>query len=156
MISASSIAQVVETFIAGSDLFLVEVTVSPLNEVEVVVDKPAGLTVEDCADVSRAVEGAFDRDKEDYALTVASPGLGEPLKVLPQYQKAVGKEVEIQLKSGAKFSATLTGATGEKIAVEYTQMEAVEGKKRKQPVTRAQALEYSEVKWVKQVVGRNF
>ncbi|MDR3365418.1 MAG: ribosome assembly cofactor RimP [Prevotellaceae bacterium] len=154
MISASSVAQVVEKFIAGSDLFLVDVTVSPFNDIEVVADKPAGLTVEDCADISRAVEAAFDRDKEDYALTVASPGLGEPLKVLPQYQKALGKEVEILLKSGAKLTATLTEATSEKIAMAYTKMEAVEGKKRKQPVAYAQELSYGEVKWVKQVVGR--
>ncbi|MDR1416810.1 MAG: ribosome assembly cofactor RimP [Prevotellaceae bacterium] len=152
MISTSSIAQVVEKFIAGSSLFLVDVTVSPLNEVEVVVDKPEGLTVEECAGISRAVEAAFDRDKEDYELTVGSPGLGEPLKTLPQYQKALGEEVEILLKSGVKLTATLTGATAEKIAVAYTKMEAVEGKKRKQPVNHAQEMEYSEVKWVKQVV----
>ncbi|MDR0566165.1 MAG: ribosome assembly cofactor RimP [Prevotellaceae bacterium] len=154
MISASSIAQVVEKFIAGSDLFLVDITVSPFNDVEVVVDKPSGLTVEDCADVSRAVEAAFDRDKEDFALTVASPGLGEPLKILPQYRKALGKEVEILLKSGAKLTATLTEATTEKIAVEYAKMEAVEGKKRKQPVACAQALQLADVKWVKLVVGK--
>ncbi|MDR1023772.1 MAG: ribosome assembly cofactor RimP [Prevotellaceae bacterium] len=152
MISTSSIAQAVEKFIAGSSLFLVDVTVSPFNEVEVVVDKPEGLTVDECASISRAIEAAFDRDKEDYELTVSSPGLGEPLKVLPQYQKALGKEVEILLKSGVKFTATLTGATAEKIAVEYAKMEAVEGKKRKQLVTHAQELEQSEVKWVKQVV----
>lgn len=156
MISASSIAQVVEKFIAGSDLFMVDVTVSPLNDVEVVLDKPSGLTVEDCAGVSRAVEAAFDRDREDYALTVASPGLGQPLKVLPQYQKAAGKEVEILLKSGVKLTATLTGATSEKIAVAYTKMEAVAGKKRKQPLACTQELEYSEVKWVKPVVGKKF
>ncbi|MDR3187956.1 MAG: ribosome assembly cofactor RimP [Prevotellaceae bacterium] len=150
MISASSIAQVVEEFIAGGDIFLVDIAVSPFNDVEVVADKPAGLTVEDCAAISRAVEAAFDRDKEDYALTVGSPGLGEPLKVLPQYQKALGKEVEILLKSGAKLTATLTGATGDKLAVEYTKMEAVEGKKRKQPVVCTQELGYNDVKWVKQ------
>ncbi|MDR1342252.1 MAG: ribosome assembly cofactor RimP [Prevotellaceae bacterium] len=152
MISTSSIAQAVEKFIAGSSLFLVDVTVSPSNEVEVVVDKPEGLTVDECAGISRAIEAAFDRDKEDYELTVGSPGLGEPLKVLPQYQKALGKEVEILLKSGVKLTATLTGVTAETIAVEYAGMEHVEGKKRKQLVTHAQELERSEVKWVKQVV----
>ncbi|MDR0687502.1 MAG: ribosome assembly cofactor RimP [Prevotellaceae bacterium] len=149
MISASSIAQVVEKLIAGSSLFLVDVTVSPFNEIEVVADKPEGLNVEECAEISRAIEAAFDREKEDYELTVSSPGLGEPLKVLPQYQKALGREVEVLLKSGVKFIATLTEATAEKIAVEYTKMEAVEGKKRKQPVKYAQELEYGEVKWVR-------
>ncbi|MDR0711438.1 MAG: ribosome assembly cofactor RimP [Prevotellaceae bacterium] len=154
MISASSIAEVVEKFMSGSSLFLVDITVSPFNEIEVTVDKPDGLNVEECASISRAIESAFDRDKEDYSLTVGSPGLGEPLKALPQYQKALGKEVEILLKSGVKLTAKLTGSTTEKISVEYTKMEAVEGKKRKQPVAYAQELEHKEVKWVKLKVGK--
>lgn len=152
MISASSIAQEVEKLIAGSSMFLVDVRVSSSNEIEVVVDKPEGLNVEDCAAISRGIEAAFDREKEDYELTVGSPGLGEPLRVLPQYLKAMGKEVEILLKSGEKLTATLTGATAEKLEVEYTRMEAVEGKKRKQLVAHVQELTYDEVKWVKQTL----
>ncbi|MDR3329029.1 MAG: ribosome assembly cofactor RimP [Prevotellaceae bacterium] len=151
MISASDIARVVEQFIGGSDLFLVEVTVSPANEVEVLVDKPAGLNVEECAAISRAVEAAFDREKEDYELTIGSPGLGRPLKVPQQYQKVLGQEVEVALGSGAKLVATLTGAADGKIAVRYVALEAVEGKKRRQPVAHEQELLLDKVKWVKQV-----
>jgi len=149
MISAREVAQVVENFIAGSDLFLVDVSVTPSNEIEVQVDKPAGLRFEECADISRAVEAAFDREEEDFELTVGSPGLGEPLKILPQYQKLLGKKVEILLKSGIKFTATLLEATTEKMTVEYAKMEAVEGKKRKQPVVHTQELTHDEVKWTK-------
>lgn len=152
MISAREVAQVVENFIAGSDLFLVNVSVTPSNEVEVLVDKPNGLDVEECANISRAVEAAFDREKEDFELTVGSPGLGEPLKVQPQYQKLLGKEVEILLKSGVKFVAKLLEATPEKMTVEYAKMEAVEGKKRKQSVVRTQEFGYDEVKWTKAFV----
>jgi len=140
---------VVEDFIAGSDLFLVSVSVTPGNAIEVLVDKPAGFDVEECAVISRAIEAAFDREKEDFELTVGSPGLGEPLKILPQYQKLLGKEVEILLKSGEKFVATLLDATSEKMTVEYAKMEQVEGKKRKQPVVHTQELRYDEAKWTK-------
>ncbi len=149
MISAKEIAQTVENFIAGSDIFLVDVSVTPGNEIEVLVDKPSGLDIEECVSISRAVEAAFDREKEDFELTVGSPGLGEPLKVLPQYHKLLGKEVELLLKSGIKLVATLLDASAEKIAVEYTKMEAVEGKKRKQAVTRTQELKLDELKWTK-------
>lgn len=149
MISAQEIAQAVEKFIAGSDFFLVDVSVTPGNDIEVLVDKPTGLSIEECADISRAVEAAFDREQEDFALTVGSPGLSEPLRVLPQYQKLLGKEVEILLKSGIKFVATLLEASAEKISVEYTKMELVEGKKRKQVVTHTQELRLDECKWVK-------
>lgn len=149
MISAREIAQVVEKFIAGSDLFLVDVSVTPSNEIEVLVDKPDGLGIEECVNISRAVEVAFDREKEDFELTVGSPGLSEPLKVLPQYQKLLGKEVEILLKSGTKFVAKLLDVSAEKVTVEYTKMELVEGKKRKQAVAHTQELKYDECKWVK-------
>ncbi|MDR2938126.1 MAG: ribosome assembly cofactor RimP [Prevotellaceae bacterium] len=149
MINAQEIAQAVEQFIAGSDIFLVDVTVTPTNEIEVLVDKPAGLGIDECVNISRAVEAAFDREKEDFELTVGSPGLSEPLKVLPQYQKLLGKEVEILLKSGVKMVAKLLDASPEKMTVEYTKMELVEGKKRKQSVVHTQELQLGEVKWTK-------
>ena len=150
MISAKEVAQIVENFIADSDLFLVDVLVTPSNAVEVLVDKPGGIGIEECANISRAVEAALDREREDFELTVSSPGLGEPLKVLQQYQKLLGKKVEILLKSGIKFTATLLEATPEKIVVEYVKMELAEGKKRKQPVAHVQELTYDEVKWTKE------
>jgi ribosome maturation factor RimP len=149
MISAQEVAQAAAQLIAGSDLFLVDVSVTPGNDVEVLLDKPAGLSIEECARISRALEGALDREKEDFALTVGSPGLGEPLKVLPQYQKLRGREVEILLKSGVKLVATLLDASAEKMTVQRSGMEAVEGKKRRQAVTRTQELAYGEVKWTK-------
>ncbi len=148
MINAKEVAEVVEKFIAGSDIFLVDVSVTLSNEIEVLVDKPAGLGIEECVNISRAVEAAFDREKEDFELTVGSPGLGEPLKVLPQYQKLFGKEVEILLKSGVKFTAKLIDATSETIKVEYTKMEMLEGKKRKQAVAHTEEVRLDECKWV--------
>jgi ribosome maturation factor RimP len=150
MVGAREVEKIVESYIAGSSLFLVEVSVTPSNAVEVLVDKPGGIGIEECAGVSRAVEAALDREREDFELTVSSPGLGEPLKVLPQYQKLLGKKVDILLKSGVKFSATLREATPEKMTVEYTAMEAAEGSKRKQPVTHTQELRHDEVKWTKE------
>jgi ribosome maturation factor RimP len=152
MISAKEVAQIVENFIADSDLFLVDVSVTTDNEIEVLVDKPGGLCIDECANISRAVEAALDREKEDFELTVGSPGLSEPLKILPQYQKLLGKEVEILLKSGVKFVAKLLEATPEKMTVEYAKMELVEGKKRKQSVVHVQELTYDEVKWTKAYV----
>ena len=92
------------------------------------------VTLDDCVEISRLFEERFDREKEDYSLTVTSAGLDRPFKVTGQYIKAIGSKVEVSLKGGKKFIATLTGADEEGIDVHYTAREAVEGKKKKELV----------------------
>ncbi|MDR3297295.1 MAG: ribosome assembly cofactor RimP [Prevotellaceae bacterium] len=152
MISTESIATFVAQHVAGSDIFLVGVSVSPRNEIEVLADRPQGLSIDDCASISRAIESAFSREAEDYELTVSSPGIGEPLQVLPQFIKAVGRPVEVLLKSGQKLQATLLSATADTIELEYATMELLEGKKRKQAVRHAPTLRLDELKWVKECI----
>ena len=53
---------------------------------------PEGVTIEECAKVSRIIESGLDREIEDFELEVSSPGLNSPFKVLPQYFKNIGKE----------------------------------------------------------------
>jgi ribosome maturation factor RimP len=152
MVSSESIATIVAQHVAGSDIFLVGVSVSPRNEIEVLADRPQGLTVDDCANISRAIEGAFSREAEDYELTVSSPGIGQPLQVRQQFLKAVGRPVELLLKSGQKLQGTLLSATADSVEVEYTTMELLEGKKRKQSVRHAPRLRFDELKWVKECI----
>ena len=96
--------------------------------------------------LSRAIEASLDREQEDFELTVTSAGIGQPLRMLRQYRKLIGREVEVVLKEGGKLVATLTDATGEAITVEYQEKAAVEGKKRKELVTRRRELPLAEVK----------
>ena len=92
------------------------------------------MELDDCVAISRHFETCFDREKEDYSLTVTSAGLDQPFKVFKQYQKAIGSKVEVQLKGGKKLLATLTEADQDSITVRYTAKEAVEGKKKKELV----------------------
>ena len=84
--------------------------------------------------MSRFFETCFDREKEDYSLTVSSAGLDQPFKVLKQYLKAVGTKVEAQIKGGRKMVAVLEAADEESITLKYSVKEAVEGKKKKELV----------------------
>ena len=65
---------------------------------------------------------------------MTSAGLDQPFKILKQYQKAVGTQVEVQLKGGKKMVAVLEAADEESITLKYSQKEAVEGKKKKEIV----------------------
>ena len=140
------IIEATQAVIAERGCFLVEVTVSKDNDIEVVIEKEEGIVDwEDCAAIDKVVHEAFDQDVEDYALTVSSAGLDRPFKVLKQYLKAVGSLVEVKFKGGRKLLATLTGATEDTIGLKYTALEAVEGKKKKEKVEHDETYPLSEI-----------
>ncbi len=90
--------------IVARGLYIVDISVSRDNDVTLTVESEEGtVELEDCVSLSRAFEAKFDREKEDYSLTVSSAGLDQPFKVLKQYLKARGSKVEIMLKGGRKI-----------------------------------------------------
>lgn len=63
------------------------------------IDKPGGINVEDCVMVSRRLSEILDEQdyvEEAYILEVSSPGLGRPLKKEKDFERSLGKEVEIR------------------------------------------------------------
>ena len=133
--NVSEIKDAISNEIVARGCYLVDVTVSKDNEIEVIIESEEGrIELDDCVAISRYFETCFDREKEDYELTVTSAGLDLPFKVLKQYIKAIGSKVEVQLKGGKKLVATLTAADEESITLSYTAKEAVEGKKKKELV----------------------
>ena len=109
----------VETAVAERGCFLVEVSVSKDNDIEIVIEKEEGVVDwEDCSAIDKVVHAAFDQDVEDYALTVSSAGLDRPFKVLRQYRKAIGSKVEVWLKGGKKVKGVLDAASEEAVTVD--------------------------------------
>ena len=146
MIDVTRVREIAETQMEGTDLFVVEVRVSPANEIVVTVDSDTQVGIDRCVELSRSIEGALDREQEDFELTVMSAGIGQPLKMLRQYRKLIGRPVEVILKDGGKIVGNLTDASETSIAVEYEERVAVEGKKRKQLVTTRRELSLDDVK----------
>ena len=113
------IIQAVETAVTERGCFLVEVTVSKDNDIEIVLEKEEGaVDWEDCAAIDRLVHETFNQDEEDYALTVSSAGLDRPFKVMKQFRKAIGSRVDVWLKGGKKVKGVLDAATEEAIVVD--------------------------------------
>jgi ribosome maturation factor RimP len=108
MIDKQLLTETVQQAIADTDIFLVDVRVSPSNEIVVEIDSPEGIDIDTCVGITRKVEAVFDRDVEDYELEVGSAGLTAPFKVRGQYLKNIGNEIEILTRDGRKFSGTLT------------------------------------------------
>ena len=144
MIDCTKITEIANAKLVGTDLFVVDCTCSPANEVELLIDSDTSVGIETCVELSRAIEAEFDRDTEDFSLTVASAGIGSDLKHLRHYRKLIGKPVEVLLKSGVKI------LDQEGLTLSYEEKQAVEGKKRKQTVRVTRRYPFSEIKYTKE------
>ena len=152
----SEIIDATDSEIVARGLYIIEVTVSKDNDVEVTIESEEGkVELEDCVAISRFFETKFDRETEDYSLTVTSAGLDQPFKVLKQFVKAVGKKVEVQLKGGKKMVAVLEAADEESITLKYSQKESVEGKKKKEIVEHVDRFTMDQVNSVRPFVEFN-
>ncbi len=133
--NVSEILDAIGGEIVARGCFLVDITVSKDNDIVLTIESEEGkIELEDCVSLSRYFETKFDREVEDYSLTVSSAGLDQPFKVLKQFTRAIGSKVEVQFKGGKKMVALLTAADEEGITLKYSVKEAVEGKKKKELV----------------------
>ena len=133
--NVSKIIDAINGEIVARGCFIVEVSVSKDNDIIITIESEEGrIELEDCVWLSRYFETRFDREAEDYSLTVSSAGLDQPFKVRKQFEKALGSKVEVSLKGGRKLIAVLTAADDESVTLKYSAREAVEGKKKKELV----------------------
>ena len=101
--------------------FIVDVTVSNANDIEIIIEKDAdSVTWDDCSAIDKAFHEKFSQDEEDYALTVSSAGLDRPFKVMRQFRKAVGTPVDVWMKGGKKQKGVLTAVSEEAVVVDGT------------------------------------
>ena len=146
MITKEKIEDIIADIVKEKNAFIVDIKVSSSNKINIEIDSEEGFTIEDCVEVSRLVESMLDRDEEDFELEVASAGLSEPFKVMQQYKKNLGKDVETLTRSGIKINGVLSNVTEEGFEIEESKMVKVEGKKKKQLVTEKLWFGYDDVK----------
>ncbi len=130
-------------------LFIVTVSVSPDNSISVSADTKEGITVEDCIKISKAFEERFDREEEDYEIEVGSPGLSNPLRVIEQYQKNIGRELKIETHDKRKIKGKLTNVENAYIEVSSEQKK----KKEKQVETDILRIDFENIKLAKLVIN---
>lgn len=135
------------------DMFLVDVTVNPMNVIHVEVDSFSGLTIDQCVTISRHIEGNFDRETEDFALEVSSPGADQPFKVPQQYSKNTGREVEVMKQDGAILKGILTSSDTEGIILKASVKEKQEGSNRKILVEKVIPLSYRDIKKTRVIIS---
>ena len=152
MLDKKLLSEVVNDAISGSDIFVVDITVSADNVVDVELDSMGSIDIDTCVALSREIEKHFDRDVEDYELQVGSAGLTSPFKVKQQYDKNIGNPVEVLTKDGKKLKGTLKDADEEGFTLTITKKVKLEGKKRPEMVDEDLNYKYDEIKYTKNII----
>ena len=138
--------QLLEAGLAGKpDLFLIELSVSDANKIIVILDGDQGVQLQDCIDISRAIEHNLDREEQDFSLEVASVGIGSPLKLVRQYIKNIGRTLIVKLAT-TTIEAELIAATESHITLAWQAREPKKIGKGKETVQKEQQIPYSEIK----------
>ncbi|MCK9163767.1 MAG: ribosome assembly cofactor RimP [Bacteroidales bacterium] len=131
MIDKEKVISIVNEELEGSDLFLVDLKIGKDNKISVFIDGDNGVMIQNCIDLSRKIEGNFDREVEDFELSVLSSGVGEPLMNVRQYKKNIGRYISIVTNDGQKIEGELVSVDEDKILVRETPK-----KKKDTPVER--------------------
>jgi len=135
MIDKEKVQSIVNQELEGTDLFLVDLKIGKDNKISVFIDGDNGVTIQNCIDLSRKIESNFDREVEDFELSVFSSGVGEPLKLNRQYKKNIGRNIEvITNEEGEKIVGELLMVDEEKIVVK------IQPKKKKDPIVEKEIL----------------
>ncbi|RZK60568.1 MAG: ribosome assembly cofactor RimP [Pedobacter sp.] len=116
------VKELVEEKIADRpELFLVSLKMLPNNKLIIHVDGDEGISIQDCAAISRHV--GFQLEEENtiekaYNLEVSSPGVGEPLLLNRQYHKNIGRDLSVKLADGKVKEGKLLAVNDAAITIE--------------------------------------
>ena len=152
MIEKAVVTQLVEEYLQASNPYLVEVAIKPGNYIVVEIDSDESVSIDDCVALSQYIEDHLDRDVEDYELEVGSAGITSPFKVLRQYQKNIGNEVEMLLKSGTKKVGVLIAVDISGATISVEKKVKPEGAKRPVMVTEEEKYPFEEIKYTKYLI----
>jgi len=128
MSKQSGIKALIEPIVVGMDYELVGVEYLPQGKhsiLRIYIDKPDGIDVDDCGDVSRQVSAMLDVEdpiKGEYSLEVSSPGLDRPLFTPAHFEQFVGCRANLRLKmpidGQRKFIGVIKSQSGDVMNLE--------------------------------------
>jgi ribosome maturation factor RimP len=104
----TAIRTLAESLLKDESFYVVDVVASVKRQpgkVLVAIDGDGTVTIDDCAELSHKLSEALDKDnllEENYQLEVTTPGLDQPLKLLRQYRKNVGRGLKVRIKEDSQ------------------------------------------------------
>src|SRR5690349_16643732 len=107
-----ALEQKVEALISPEPgFFLVDLRIKPTNNIKVYIDADQGISIDKLVQLNRKLYKDIEESNffpnGDFSLEVSSPGLDEPLRMVRQYRKNIGRDVEVLLQDGVKIEGKL-------------------------------------------------
>ena len=134
-----------QVLIDKPSVFLIDLTITDNFKIIVNIDGDNGVVLQDCIDISRAIENNLDREEQDFSLEVASVGVGSVLKMVRQYKKNVGRTLIVKLATQT-IEAELVEANDNFIILSWKAREPKKIGKGKETVQKRQEILYTEIK----------
>jgi len=125
-------------------LFLIDLNINDANKIVITLDGDNGVQLQDCINISRAIDNNLDREEVDFALEVASAGVSLPLKLVRQYRKNIGRTLKIKTSSQT-IEALLLEVSEENITVEWSSREPKKIGKGKETVVHKEKIAYADI-----------
>ncbi len=111
-----------EPLLEGTDIFIVNIKVKPVNNIKVYLDADSGFSIEKCTQVNRKLYARIEEEQMfpngDFSLEVSSPGVDEPLLQARQYKKNIGRKVTVTDNEGVERTGLMKEATDDHITLE--------------------------------------
>lgn len=154
MITVEQIRNSLEKHLEGSTHFVVDVAMRPGAKVVVEVDNDQAITIDELVRLNKAVREDLGEAADDYEFQFSSPGMGNPFKVMRQYQKHTGRMVEVLLADGRALEGQLTGYDDNTLGIRIQHPSKVKGRlpKLDEEVT---TLPFAEIKATKATIKFN-
>ncbi|HFS67500.1 MAG TPA: ribosome assembly cofactor RimP [Flavobacteriia bacterium] len=102
----------------NESLFLVDFDMDKNNKITIVIDGDNGVPLKECIRVNRYIENELDREEEDYSLEVSSPDIAQPIKLIRQYNKNIGKIIQVKTET-ENFEGKLIDVKEDKIVLSW-------------------------------------
>ncbi len=147
MITKDHIRKLAEQHISGTGIFLVDVRLSSTGRITILIDRPEGVRIDDCAMLSRQISNDLGEEGGDYELNVSSPGLDMPLLVPEQFRKNEGRLVDVVTNEGERLNGTMMNVTAGGFDL------SVDTKVKKEIVNTVRSFNFEDVKSVKVIIS---
>jgi len=137
-----------EALALNETLFLIDLSISVNNKIQVIVDGDDGVSLSECIRISRAVDNSLDREEEDFSLEVTTPDIAHPLKDKRQYIKNINRILKVKTAE-EEIEGTLVEADTDKIVLNWKAREPKPLGKGKVTVIKTATIDYKDIREAK-------
>tara|TARA_R110000868_G_scaffold15373_2_gene70015 strand:+ start:13339 stop:13827 length:489 start_codon:yes stop_codon:yes gene_type:complete len=134
-----------EALVEKPSLFLIDLTITDAFKVIITLDDDNGVVLQDCIDISRAIDASLDREEQDYSMEVASAGVSLPLKKIRQYKKNIGRTLIVKTNT-ENIEAELVEANDDFVILSWKAREPKKIGKGKETVEKTLQIPYADIK----------